>query len=62
MDCQIIKRRFPPAEWQQAVGSDATCSSHTAEAFWELEINTLAKENLSFKKRLEAKVMENNYG
>lgn len=53
---------FSPAEWQQIVGRDAACTSHTAETFWELEINTLAKETLSFMKRLVARVMENNYG
>lgn len=62
MDCQIIKPHFSPAEWQQIVGSDATFTSPTAEAFWELEITILAKETLSFKQRLEARVMENNYG
>jgi len=62
MDCQIRRQRFSPAAWQQIVRSDATCTSHAAEAFWKLGINTLGKETLSFKKRLEARVTENNYG
>lgn len=60
MDCQIIKPRFSPAEWQQIARSDAAFTSPTAEAFWEPEITNLAKRTLSFKQRLEARVMENN--
>lgn len=60
MDCQIIKLHFSPAEWQQIVRSDAAFTSPTAEAFWEPEITNLSKGTLSFKQRLEARVMENN--
>lgn len=62
MDCQIKKQHFSPTEWQQIVRSNGTHTSHTDEAFRELEINTLAKETLSFKKRLEVREMENDYG
>lgn len=45
---------------QSGVGSEATCPSHMAQAFRELEINALAKQTLSSKERLQERVMGNN--